>query len=1076
MRCPNCSTELPDIAKFCLECGRDLRDRQAFASPASYTPKHLAERILTSRAALEGERKQVTVLFCDIANSTPLAERVGPERMHALLNGFFELALAEIHRNEGTINQFLGDGFMALFGAPLAHEDDARRAVTAAVAIRRALRDRGSYAGLGGGAELTVRMGLNTGLVVVGSIGDNLRMDYTAVGDTTNVAARLEQAAAGGEIVISESTARLVRGEVRLQPAGSLTVKGKSEPVTAYKLLGLAPQRSAQERVAERAYGRFVGRDGELRRLGELLDAAQRGEGHVVRVVGQAGSGKSRLLYEFRRTLGSTDVTVLEARCHSWGMAVPYVPIVELVRAQCGADAADTPDTVATKVRSTVAELGLDPTEQAPPLLHLLGLKTGNALEDLVPEVIRARTIETLRQMLLAASRRRPLLVLLEDLHWIDPASEGYLTTLIDSLDDTPILLVATHRPDWKQPWAADECTAEIVLPPLGEVESRALIEAVADRTRLPPSLVRAILEKAEGNPLFLGEVARAVVEHGDNEHALTVPDSLRAVLSARIDRLVDAHKRLLQTAAVLGREFAQRLLEAVWNGPGAVAGHLAELARLDFVHERAAGDDPVFAFNHALIQEVAYEQLLTGPREALHEAAAHVLEAQETSGVERASEQIAYHWTRTPHADKAVESLRRVATRAMGNYANAEALAALREAETHAQRLESDRERVLVQLLLERSQTRFLLGQVTEGLEDLRAHAELVERLGDASLTAQYHVRLASALGVLGDSPGAMEHAERALVHAQTAADLASAGRAHYIIGRESFWAGDFRRGVDHGRQAIVLLDRAGDRWWLGMAHWSRALNYLLLGQFDDALDSVTWTATIADKLGDRRLASLAAWTRGWVHVRRGDWATGIEAGQRAVALAPDETSRGLSEGFLGNSYVEKGDPEAALPLLASASEIFNRLGWRQLEGWFILLQAQAQLMHGNQSEAATLLARGMEIIRSITFAPARILGHTLQAKLATARGNLDEAQHELRQSLALADDSGAVFEAATIHLAIARAAHARSDQPATALHLREAHASFTQLKAPIWAARAEALAEQSGVTLQSAAASPPR
>ena len=191
MRCPNCSTELPDSAKFCLECGRDLRGRSEFASPAAYTPKHLAERILTSRAALEGERKQVTVLFCDIANSTPLAERVGPERMHALLNGFFELALSEVHKLEGTINQFLGDGFMALFGAPLAHEDDARRAVLAAVKIRRALKDRSSYAGLGPGGELMLRMGLNTGLVVVGSIGDNLRMDYTAVGDTTNVAARL---------------------------------------------------------------------------------------------------------------------------------------------------------------------------------------------------------------------------------------------------------------------------------------------------------------------------------------------------------------------------------------------------------------------------------------------------------------------------------------------------------------------------------------------------------------------------------------------------------------------------------------------------------------------------------------------------------------------------------------------------------------------------------------------------------------------------------------------------------------------------------------------------------------------
>ena len=545
------------------------------------------------------------------------------------------------------------------------------------------------------------------------------------------------------------------------------------------------------------------------------------------------------------------------------------------------------------------------------------------------------------------------------------------------------------------------------------------------------------------------------------------MPDSLRAVLGARIDRLVEAHKRLLQTAAVLGREFSQRLLEAVWNGPGAVAGHLAELARLDFVHERSAGDDPVYAFNHALIQEVAYEQLLTGAREALHEAAARTLEAQDAGRVERASEQLAYHWTRTPRADKAVEALRRVASRAMANYANAEALAALREAETHAARLETDRERVLLELLIERSQTRFLLGQVQDGLEELRAHADMVARVGDASLTAQYHVRLASALGVLGDGPGALEHAERALADAEAAKDIGTAGRAHYIIGRESFWSGDFRRGVDHGRQAIVLLDRAGDRWWLAMAHWSRALNYLLLGRFDDALDSATWAATIASKLGDRRLASQAAWTSGFVYATLGDWATAIEAGRRAVALAPDETSRGLAEGFLGISYLEKGDAETALPLLTSAAATFARLKWRPLEGWFIMLQGQGQLMRGEQSDATTLLAHGMEIVRNITFAPARILGHTLQARLAQARDERDEVQRELVRALALAEESGAVFMGGTIHLALAEAAHARGDQTALAAHLANAHATFKRLKAPIWAARAEALAQRDGVVL---------
>src|SRR6267142_1364025 len=509
MRCPNCATELPDNAKFCLECGRDLRPRPGFASPAAYTPKHLAERILTTRAALEGEHKQVTVLFCDIANSTPLAEQVGPERMHALLNGFFELALAEVHRLEGTINQFLGDGFMALFGAPLAHEDDARRAVLAAVQIRRALKDRASYAGLAGG-------------------------------DTTNVAARLEHAADPGDILISDATARLVRGEVRLMPAGALSVKGKVEPVTAYKVLGKAPRQTAFEHAAERAYGRFVGREQELQKLGELLTRAQKGEGGLVSIVGEAGSGKSRLLYEFRRSLGATDVTTLEARCRSYGSAIPYLPLLDLVRAQCGIDERDPPSAVTTRVRVTLTDLGIDAAERAPFVLNLLGVKEGAAaVEDIPQDVVRARTVETLSHMLLEAGRRRPLLIVLEDLHWIDAASEEYLSSLVEELEDAAVLLIGTHRPDWTPKWASSdpECFTELVLPRLTDDESLSLVAEVVTRTQLSESLVRAILARADGNPFFLEELTRAVSEHDGPTHAVSVPDSLRAVLTARIDR-----------------------------------------------------------------------------------------------------------------------------------------------------------------------------------------------------------------------------------------------------------------------------------------------------------------------------------------------------------------------------------------------------------------------------------------------------------------------------------------------------------------------------------------------------------
>ena len=1066
MRCPNCATELPDAAKFCLECGRDLRPRPGFASPAAYTPRHLAERILTTRAALEGEHKQVTVLFCDIANSTPLAERVGPERMHAVLNGFFELALAEVHRFEGTINQFLGDGFMALFGAPLAHEDDARRAVSAAVAIRRALRDRASY-GAGPGAALAVRVGMNTGLVVVGSIGDNLRMDYTAVGDTTNVAARLQQAAAPGEIVIAEATARLVRGDIRLAPAGALGVKGRSEPVIAYKVLGLAPRRSAFEHAAERAFGRFVGRDDELRRLGVLLGAAHAGPGRLVRVVGEAGAGKSRLLYELRRTLGSTEVTTLEARCRAYGATIPNLPILDLVRGQCGIQELDLPETIASRVRATLTGLGIDAEEGAPLLLHLLGVKAGgSALEDLPVEVVRERTVDTLRHMLLEGAYRRPLLVVIEDLHWIDDASEAHLGALVAGLEAAPVLMVVTHRPDWQPRWPIPAGAEDIVLPPLAEADSLALVQAVVARPRLPDELARMIIDRASGNPLFLEELARAVAEQGDLA-TRSVPDTLRGLLSARMDRLPAAPKRLLQTAAVLGREFPRRLLDSVWDGPGSVAAHLAELARLDFLHELSAGGDPTYAFNHALTQEVAYESLLTAQRHALHETAALALESSGGGGVEREWERLAYHWTRTPRADKAVEALGRVAARAMATYANAEAVAALRDAEAHAARLTTDRERVGLRLALERSQAMFLLGQAQESLEDLRSRADLVERVADPSLTAQYHFRLASALGILGDSAPAIEHAERALAEARRAGDGGTEGKAEYILARESFWSGDLGRSVEHGRRAVVLLERAGERWWLATAHWARALSYLLLGRFDEALDSATWAGTIADKLRDPRLASQAAWIRGWTHATRGDWAAGIEAGQRAVEMAPDEMSRAVAEGFLGNCYIEKGDTAVALPLLEKAAGTLGRLRLPQLEGFFTILRGLVHALRGDPERAAALAARGLEIVRGINFGPAIVEARVVESLVARARHDFPAATRALDEALELTERIGARFLAAQMRLGLAEVAWGSGDREAVERQLGPAHAEFEALGAPAWAARAEGLAGEAGVTL---------
>jgi class 3 adenylate cyclase len=454
----------------------------------SYTPKHLAEKILTSRSALEGERKQVTVLFCDLANSTPIAERIGPEAMHTLLNRFFELALGEVHRYEGTINQFLGDGFMALFGAPIAHEDHARRAVLAALALQRTLKE----AGLGKPYEVrcAFRMGLNSGLVVVGSIGDNLRMDYSAIGDTTNLAARLQQLAEPGTVLVSESTTRLMQGAVRLEALAPVEVKGKTEPVPIYKVVGTLPRRSPIVSRSERTLSPFVGRERELATLEALFAQVEAGQGQVVGIVAEAGGGKSRLLYEFRQRLQDKRVTYLEGRCLSYGSSIPYHPLIDILRHHCGISETDSPEAISEKVHVGLREVGMDAEASAPYLLQLLGVKEGTeSIAAFTPEAIRTRTFETLKQMSLKGSQQQPLIVEIEDLHWIDYTSQDYLASFVESLPGAAMLLLTTYRPGYRPPWLEKSYATQVSLPNLTPHNAVTVIHSTRQQQALPQHL-----------------------------------------------------------------------------------------------------------------------------------------------------------------------------------------------------------------------------------------------------------------------------------------------------------------------------------------------------------------------------------------------------------------------------------------------------------------------------------------------------------------------------------------------------------------------------------------------------------
>ena len=1037
--------------------------------PVSYTPPHLIEKILTSRSALEGERKQVSVLFCDLANSTALAERLGPEAMHGLLNRFFALALEAVHRYEGTINQFLGDGFMALFGAPLTHEDHARRAVLAALGLQRTLQEQ--HAALGGlyGVECTVRVGLNSGLVVVGGIGDNLRMDYTAIGDTTNLAARLQQVADPGAVLISAATRQLVQGYAQLEALPPLQLKGITAPVTAFRVVGLSRRRSPIALRGERSLSQFVGRSRELATLEALLARVEAGEGQVVGVVGEAGAGKSRLLFEFRQCLRDRPVTYLEGRCLSYGRAIPYVPLLDLLRHNCGITDTETPETLTAKVGTSLREVGMDAEEWAPYLLHLFGVQAGTErLGVLSPEAIKARTFELVRQMSLNGSQRRPLIFEVEDLHWMDTTSEAFFALLAESLNAARLLVLGTYRPGYRPPWLEQSNATQIALQRLTLADGLVVIRSLAPPERLSEPMAQTILAKAEGNPFFLEELTRTVLDAGESQAAMVVPDTVQGVLMARIDRLPEMAKRLLQTASVLGREFSLRLLSAIWTESGGLAPLLLELKRLEFVYEQTGAEELTYVFKHALTQDVAYESLLMARRQSLHAAAGMALERLYATRLEDVYDRLAYHYAKTDETDKAVDYLMRFAEKAARSYAHADAVTALQEALVHVARLPVEaRDRRTLELTLRLVNSLYFLGRFQETLDVLLQQRECLERLQAPTLAGPYYFWLSHTYSYRREAALAAQSAQHAIAAAQQCGDEVTLGKAYYMLAREGFWMCQYPQGVEQGRQAITLLEQTEERWWLGQSYWAVGLNYTFMGECAPAMEAVTRAHTIGETIGNTRLQTYAMWAIGWVAATRGDWQEGVAACQRSLEQSVDPINTACALGWMGYAYLEHGDAGQAIPMLERAIEGCIQVQYHGLQGWFTAWLSDAYLVNHQREQAHTTALQGLDIARDVKNGytvgwTTRVLG-----RIAQARGAFAEATSHLQEALETFASIQSRLEVGRTHLDLAALAYAQNHLEATAAHCQAAHAVFTALHLPMYVERAAQRASEYGVVL---------
>jgi DNA-binding NtrC family response regulator/tetratricopeptide (TPR) repeat protein len=821
------------------------------------------------------------------------------------------------------------------------------------------------------------------------------------------------------------------------------------------------------ERVDRRAAA-FVGRQHSLELLARSLISALNGQGHAVGIVGEAGIGKSRLVAEFRRRLGSEPLAYREGACVSYGSAIPYLPVLDVLRQHCGIGEKDSAEEIRDKVDRSLAAVDVD-RASALYVQHLLGLREGaEALATITPEAIKLRTLEALRQMILNASRRRPLVIVIEDLHWIDPTSEELLGSLVESVPSAPILFVATYRPGYRPPWLDRSYATQIALPPLSHDDSLAIVQSVLQHD-VPETLSRVILDKADGNPFFLEELCRVVDDRPDGEALSTVPDTIEDVLLARIHRLADGPRRLLQTAAVGGREVSVRLLEAMWDRPEPIESMLSALTSLEFLYPGIRAGESIYAFKHALIQEVAYSTLSVAERGLMHGAAGRALERFYEGRLQEVYDRLAYHYARTDEPDRAIEYLRRFAEKSARAYAHDEAITALTEAQNHVERLPSEvRDRTILELVLQRSLSLLPLGRLYEIHSMLQDQRDRLERLENPALAARYYFLLARS-SMLVDYRRVADNARRAIAEAERCGDMTTIGAAYGVMARAYLLSGQAARGIECGQRAVALLDKTVDQSSLALTYWALGLCHSQTGAFQDGMTAERRALAIAEAIGDQAAEVSATWALGIIQTAMGEWDDGVAICHRAVQRARNVLYQAIATGFLGFAYLERGDAALAIAALDEAITFYQQSGLKTFESWLTVFLAEAHRVEGRLDRAEALATRALEIATETNFPVAVGWAHQSLGRIAWARRDRETATARLTEALATFDAIHSRYEIARTHVDLAHVARTQDDREAASRHLREAHGLFTTLGVPRYRERVERLAAEWGTPLTS-------
>jgi len=873
MKCPKCQTENPETRKFCSECGaklllicpqcgfenlpkdkfcgecghdlthpskpipKELSFDEKIAKIQRYLPKGLTEKILSQRDKIEGERKQVTVMFCDMEGFTPLVEKLGPEEAYSIMDQVYEILIHKVHDYEGTVNEMTGDGIMALFGAPIALEDAPQRAIRSALAIHREVNKFSDKTKTESRIPpIKMRIGIHTGPVVVGTLGNDLRVEFKAVGDTVNLASRMEGLADPGTTYVTEDTFKLTEGFFRFEALGEKQVKGKEEPVKVYQVIAPSTRRTRFDVSAERGLTPFVGRERELELLLDGFQRAKSGKGQAFSIVSEAGCGKSRLLYEFRKATANEDITFLEGKCLSYGRGVAYHPVIDIMKSTFELQEGERDQRIREKVKKGLELMGVDEASTLPYFLELLSVKdSGIDQISMSPEGKKDRIIEACRRIVLKGSEIRPLIIAFEDLHWLDKSSEDVIRSHLESIPGSRVLLIFTYRPEFVHTWGSKSYHNQLTLHRFSNRESLEMVNHLLGTKEVEKALEELILEKAEGVPFFIEEFIKSlrdlkIIERKENAYQLSkdiqklaIPSTIQDVIMARVDSISEGAKEVLQTGSVIEREFSYPLISRVTNLPEKeLLSNLSILKDSELLYERGIYPQSNYIFKHALTREVVYDSILAKRKKKLHEEIGSAIEQVYKDNLGEHYEVLSEHYFLSGENYAKAAEYSRLAGR------KAEKAASFPDAIAHAKKriacleklpMTDERQRKVIDA---RTALAFYLGQLNYYFEA----REAIDPIIDLATTQGYKKRLCQIRTIQGvchymleeNFPAAFQAFEEALKISDEIKDILTSSYANHWFGMALSYNCEFDKAIFYMQRTLDISIAAKSLWGIAI------------------------------------------------------------------------------------------------------------------------------------------------------------------------------------------------------------------------------------------------------------------